>query len=125
MLFSGSDIIVVLAAAALIVAVNWYFLGPRRAERATRGAGVQEATITVSGGYSPAVVEVDAGRPVRLTFDRRETNPCSEEVVFSTLGIRRALPPFEKTVVEFTPAAAGRIEFTCGMGMLRGSVVAR
>jgi len=125
MLFSGSDIIVVLAAAALIVAVNWYFLGPRRPERATRGDGVQEATITVAGGYSPAVVEVDAGRPVRLTFDRRETNPCSEEVVFSTLGIRRALPPFEKTVVEFTPATAGRIEFTCGMGMLRGAVVAR
>jgi plastocyanin domain-containing protein len=35
------------------------------------------------------------------------------------------LPPFKKTTVEFTPAAAGRIEFTCGMGMLRGAVVAR
>src|SRR5262245_8991580 len=106
MLLSGTDIVVVLAAIALIVAVNWYFLGPRRAERAGGGSGTQEATITVAGGYSPAIVEVDAGRPVRLTFDRRETNPCSEEVVFSTLGIRRALPPFERTVVEFTPAAA-------------------
>jgi Cu+-exporting ATPase len=62
---------------------------------------------------------------VRLTFDRQEDNPCSEEVVFSSLGIRRPLPAFEKTVIEFTPANPGRIEFACGMGMLRGAVVAR
>ena len=119
---------VVIAAAAAIAAVNWYFLGARQGQgqrAAVSARGQQEATITVEGGYTPAVVEVESGRPVRLTFDRRETNPCSDEVVFPTLGIRRALPPFERTVVEFTPAAPGRIEFTCGMGMLHGTVVAR
>ena len=125
MTFSGTDAGVAMAAVALIVAVNWYFLGPRRSQRTTSSSGAQAATIVVDGGYSPAVVEVEAGRPVRLTFDRRETNPCSEEVVFNTLGIRRALPAFEKTVIEFTPATAGRIEFACGMGMLRGTVIAR
>jgi Cu+-exporting ATPase len=123
--FSGSDAAVAAAAVALIVAVNWYFLGPRRSQQASRLEGAQSATIVVDGGYSPAVVEVEAGRPVRLTFDRRETNPCSDEVVFHTLGIRQALPAFQKTVVEFTPDGPGRIEFACGMGMLRGAVIAR
>ena len=124
MFVSGTEWLLVAAALSIIVAVNYYFLGPRRSARATT-ADVQEAVITVDGGYAPSVIEVDAGRPVRLTFDRRESNPCSEEVVFGSLGIRRALPAFERTTIEFTPAQPGRIEFTCGMGMLHGAVVAK
>lgn len=124
MFVTGSEWLLITAALAIIAAVNFYFLGPRRATRAT-ASEVQEATITVEGGYAPAVIEVDAGRPVRLTFDRRESNPCSEEVVFGSLGIRRALPAFARTTIEFTPAQPGRIEFTCGMGMLHGAVVAK
>ena len=124
MFVTGSEWVLVAAALATIVIVNYYFLGPRGATRAT-GARVQEATITVDGGYTPSVIEVDAGRPVRLTFDRRESNPCSDEVVFGSLGIRRPLPAFARTTIEFTPAQPGRIEFTCGMGMLHGAVVAK
>ena len=124
MFVTGSEWLLIAAALATIVIVNYYFLGPRRARQATK-APVQEATITVDGGYTPSVIEVDAGRPVRLTFDRRESNPCSDEVVFGSLGIRRPLPAFARTTIEFTPAGPGRIEFTCGMGMLHGAVVAR
>lgn len=124
MFVSGSEWLLIAAALAIIIAVNYYFLGPRRSTRATV-ADVQEAVITVAGGYAPSVIEVDAGRPVRLTFDRRESNPCSEEVVFGSLGIRRALPAFARTTIEFTPTQPGRIEFTCGMGMLHGAVVAK
>ena len=121
---TGAEWLVIAAALTLVVAVNYYFLGPRRATRAT-AAAIQEAVITIDGGYVPSVIEVDSGRPVRLTFDRRESNPCSEEVVFGTLGIRRALPAFARTTIEFTPTQPGRIEFTCGMGMLHGAVVAK
>ena len=124
MFVSGSEWLLIAIALVIIVAVNYYFLGPRRSTRAT-AAAVQEAVITVDGGYAPSVIEVDAGRPVRLTFDRRESNPCSEEVVFGSLGIRRALPAFARTTIEFTPTQPGRIEFTCGMGMLHGAVVAK
>jgi plastocyanin domain-containing protein len=78
----------------------------------------------VQGGYTPAEVRVRAGRPVRLTFDRQETSGCSEEVVFPDFGVRRFLPAHARTVVEVTPPAAGTYEFTCGMGMLRGRIVA-
>jgi plastocyanin domain-containing protein len=124
---SGIDWLVVAIATAAVVAVNWYFLGPKRAVQAAAldQDHVQRITIRVEGGYDPAVVEVAAGRPVELTFDRRETNPCSEEVVVSALGIRRELPAFQNTTIALTPPAPGRYEFTCGMGMLHGAIVAR
>ncbi len=60
---------------------------------------------------------------MRLVFDRREDSSCSEEVVIPDFGIRRFLPAHEKTTVELTPESAGRYPFTCGMSMLRGTLV--
>src|SRR5687767_14672453 len=118
----GTDWLVILAGLAAITWVNWYFfIAGRYGAPAIAGAGggeiPQEQTITVDGGYSPAVIKVKAGRPVRLVFDRRDSGSCSEEIVFPDFGIRRFLPSGEKTVVEFTPAKAGRYDFTCGMSM--------
>lgn len=111
---------------AAIAWVNWYFFLARRTvvSATPDGSGTQQVEIAVAGGYSPAEVRVKAGRPARLVFDRRETNPCSEEVVIPDFGIRRFLPANQKTEVEFTPTRPGSHEFTCGMGMLRGRVVA-
>jgi plastocyanin domain-containing protein len=109
---------------AAIAWVNWYFfLAERSAAAAVAdGAGVQEVTIAVKGGYSPSTVRVRSGTPLRLVFDRQESSGCSEEVVIPDFGIKRFLPPHEKTVVEFTPQHPGRYEFTCGMAMLRGAI---
>ncbi len=122
---SLDQIVVLVGGVAAIAWVNWYFFFARRtaASAAMNHSGVQEILITVAGGYTPQVVRVKAGRPVRLVFDRRETNPCSEEIVVPDFGIRRFLPPDERTAVEFTPAGPGAHEFTCGMGMLHGQVI--
>ena len=117
---------VLAAGVASIVWVNWYFFvggrAPATAVAATQG-GAQEVVITVKGGYEPSAVRVRKGRPVKLVFDRQETSGCSEEVVIGDFGVRKFLPPFQKTAVEFTPANAGTHEFTCGMAMLRGKVI--
>ena len=125
------DWIVIAGGATAVLWVNWYFFLAERAGAvaatvpAAGGAPVaQQATVTVKGGYSPAVVRVKAGQPVRLLFDRQETSGCSEEVVFGDFGIRRFLPAHEQTAVELTAPTAGTYEFTCGMGMLRGKLVA-
>ncbi len=86
-------------------------------------SGIQEIPILVSGGYTPSQIRVKAGRPVRLVFDRQETNPCSEEIVIPDFGVRRSLPSGARTAVEFTPESPGTHEFTCGMGMLHGKVI--
>ena len=43
--------------------------------------------------------------------------------MFPDFGIRRFLPAHQKTAVELTPTAPGTFEFTCGMSMLRGTLV--
>jgi plastocyanin domain-containing protein len=120
-----SEWAVLVGGMAAIAWVNWYFfLAERSAAQAVAGAGgVQEVTVTVQGGYEPATIRVRRGAPVRLVFDRRETSSCSEEVVLGDFGIRRFLPAFARTSVEFTPDRAGTYEFTCGMSMLRGKLV--
>lgn len=129
---TGTEWMVVLAAAGAIAWVNWYFFVAGRSGGAVAlaaasdgsAAAVPQLTITVDGGYSPNTVRVKAGQPVRLVFDRRDTSSCSEEVVFPDFGVRRFLPTGERTVVEVTPPAPGRYEFMCGMSMLRGALIA-
>lgn len=132
--FQASEWFVVAAGTAAIAWVNWYFfvaqrtavaaVGPAVGVAPVAGAARSEATIVVHGGYEPSTIRVRAGEPVRLTFDRQETSPCSEEIVFPDFGIRRFLPAYEKTTIELTPQAPGRYEFTCGMSMLRGVMIA-
>jgi plastocyanin domain-containing protein len=125
------DWLVIAGGTSAVAWVNWYFFAAEGAGAVAALAGgggattaVQQATVTVKGGYSPAVVRAKAGQPVRLTFDRQEASGCSEEVVFGDFGIRRYLPAQQQTVIEVTPPVAGTYEFTCGMGMLRGKLVA-
>jgi plastocyanin domain-containing protein len=122
-----TDWIVIAGGLAAIAWVNWYFFFASRgvavAAPAASGAP-SEVVITVDGGYSPALVRVKAGRPVRLVFDRKDTSSCSEEVVFPDFGIRKFLPTGKRTSIDITPATPGRYEFMCGMSMLHGAVVA-
>lgn len=145
------DWAVIAAATSTIAWINWYFFADHSgtgvmamaadssgssqatqrgtAEAVSTGAAAAaastaQATIIVQGGYSPSVVRVKAGQPVRLIFDRQETSSCSEEVVFADFGIRRFLPAHQQTVIEVTPPKAGVYAFTCGMSMLRGKLIA-
>lgn len=119
------EITVLAASVAAIGWINWYFfVAGRQAMRATAGAnGLQDVLVRVDGGYSPSSIQVEAGRPVRLSFDRADSSGCSEEVVLPDFGIRRFLPTGAVTTVEFTPAEPGTYEFTCGMSMLRGRLI--
>lgn len=123
----GMDFTIIGVAVALMALVNWYFLGRSQAPAVVVAAPgeVAEFTIRVEGGYSPNAIEVARGSRVRLTFDRQEDNPCSEEVVVPDFGIRRDLPAFARTVVEFTADTVGTHQFACGMGMLRGTIIVK
>jgi plastocyanin domain-containing protein len=122
----ATQLIVTLLGLAAIAWVNWYFFFAARAGTlvtAAAGSGIQEVLVTVDGGYAPATVAVQTGRRVRLLFDRRDSGSCTEEVVLPDFGIRRFLPTGSTTAVEFTPDRPGTFEFTCGMGMVRGTLV--
>jgi len=85
---------------------------------------VQTARIVVSNrGYEPSTLTLRAGVPARLTFERTSDATCGTEVVLPAHDIRRTLPLNEPVDIEFTPKEAGEITFSCGMGMLRGTIV--
>jgi len=122
-----AKVIVTVSGVLFIVLVNWYFFFSRRKETtASINKGeLQEVKITVKGGYDPDVIVVKRGIPVRLNFYRDETADCSDTVVFGDFNIRKPLPAFKTTPIEFTPEKEGEYVFTCGMGMLRGKLIVR
>lgn len=121
-----AQIAVTAGGAALIGFILWFFFGPRGATAAQEGdSGVQEVEVVVRGGYTPDRIEVREGRRVRLTFLRKESNPCTEQVVLGDFGIARTLPEGERVPVEFTPRKAGEFTFHCGMNTVRGTLVVR
>jgi plastocyanin domain-containing protein len=118
------EIAVIAGGIGSIAFVIWYFFGERERVTASAGeSGVQEVSIKVRGGYSPDVVVVRQGVPVRFDFYRDETDSCSGQVVFGDFGIARDLPAFQTTSIEFTPDKPGEFIFTCGMNMIRGKLV--
>jgi RND family efflux transporter MFP subunit len=87
-------------------------------------ASIQTANVLVTDtGFEPAKVSLRVGSPARLTFVRTTDKTCATDVVFPSLNIRRALPLNEPVAIEFTPANAGDVAFSCGMDMLKGTVV--
>ncbi|WP_331753194.1 heavy metal translocating P-type ATPase (plasmid) [Streptomyces sp. NBC_00637] len=120
---SAADIGVLAGAVALIAFLAWYFLGPKKSREAELKGGVQEIGITVKGGYSPDLIRVRQGVPVRVVFDRQEGGDCTSRVVFPDFALAASLPAFGTTTVEFTPDRAGRFGFACGMNMVHGTLL--
>jgi len=118
-----SELFVTAAGAALGAGLVWFFFGPKEAGRAELRGRVQEVRVAVKGGYSPAVIRVRQGVPLRITFDRQEAGECTSEVVFPDFRVRRTLPAFARTTVELLPARAGEFRFSCGMNMVHGLLV--
>jgi Cu+-exporting ATPase len=120
---TGIDLLVLAAGAVAIGLLAWFFFGPKRSTAADVEDGVQRITVAVKGGYSPDVIRVEAGTPVRLTFDRQESGDCTSRVVFPDLQLSQALPAFKQTAVEFTPTEPGELAFACGMNMVHGRLI--
>lgn len=114
--------IALIAAIAVTAGIIWFFFAPRKAYRARIDGDMQEAVIEVKGGYSPSIIEAEAGIPLRLVFDRKEDGECSSHVVFSDFGIDRLLPAFRTTTLTLDSLQPGEYGFACGMNMLHGTL---
>src|SRR4030043_45545 len=118
-----SEIIITLGGLGLIGLLVWYFFGPKKSSAAQVRGKIQEVMVTIRGGYSPDVIRVKKGIPLRLIFDRREAGDCSSRIVFPDFQVSKTLAPFAKTTLEFTPDKVGHFGFACGMGMLHGTLI--
>jgi len=102
---------------------------------ATDASAVNSGLIkaTVSGGKQTVLTEfkdgqyvpfaVQAGLPltwtIRIAAD--DINGCNNEIIIPAYNIRKQLESGDN-VIEFTPSKAGRISYSCWMGMIRSSI---
>lgn len=119
-------ILVNLVGLGLIGFIVWFFwlVKAKGVRAALTSGGYQEQMVLVKGGYTPDVIVVERGKPVRLNFVRQESASCSEMVLLPAFSKSANLPEGETVAVEFLPKEPGEYEFQCQMGMLRGKIIA-
>lgn len=86
--------------------------------------GVQEVTINLTdNGYQPNEMKLKKDIPAKITLKTEDTYGCIRAFVIPSLNIQKILPKTGQDTVEFTPSNTGEINFTCSMGMYRGSFI--
>ena len=105
--------------------IVWFFwlVRTKGVRAAVTSGGYQEQMVLVKGGYTPDIIVVQQGKPVRLNFVRQESASCSEMVLLPAFSKSANLPEGETIAVEFLPKDPGEYEFQCQMGMLRGKLI--
>lgn len=120
-------LISVIASLAAISFIVWWFFGKRAeaAQTAEEVGGVQTIEILVDGGYLPRTVQLKAGVPAKLVFNRKDPSACLDEVLLPDFGVSKLLPLGQKTEITIDPSQAGEFKYTCGMQMFSGKVVVK
>jgi len=97
---------------------------PKATEKLYSEAPVsQTAQINVlANGYSPNYVRVKKDSLVTIKLVGKDAYSCASAFRIPALGISKNLQPNETYTFSFTPKQAGRIAFTCSMGMYSGVI---
>jgi uncharacterized protein len=101
--------------------------------RAATGKGIEESSAEVTGGiqtitimvknngYAASATTIRRGIPVRLLLVTDNTLGCARAFTIPDLGISKVLPVTGSETIEFTPQKAGRLGYSCSMGMYTGA----
>lgn len=82
--------------------------------------GVQVVRMAqVSRGYTPNSFSIKKGVPVKWIIDSQAPYSCASSLIVPKLDIEVNLEAGEN-IIEFTPTEAGRLPFSCSMGMYTG-----
>lgn len=121
----GLKLAVALGGLGLIGAELWWFMFSKtKSQKAQVKKGIQEVDIVVDGGYIPDRIDVRAGEPVKLNFYRQDASSCLEQVLLPDFNKALDLTLNQTTSVEIVPERSGEYNFTCGMNMYRGTIIA-
>jgi hypothetical protein len=96
---------------------------PQPAKAAATAPKAQSVSVAIgAAGYQPSMLFVKAGVPVKLTVGKGEG--CAAGFVISSLGLSvdNSAGPATLKIPALDP---GKYVFTCGMGMVSGTLVAR
>jgi plastocyanin domain-containing protein len=74
-------------------------------------------------GYKPEQVEVKTGEEVTLVFTMVEETECGREVVIPSTQAHAKLELNKPTPIPFKATQPGPVSFTCGMAMMKGTLI--
>lgn len=84
--------------------------------------GVQILRMTAdSRGYTPNVLFIQKGIPVKWIIDGAAISSCNGQIVVPSLNIQQNLKSGEN-IINFTPTSTSDISFSCWMGMINGVI---
>jgi len=72
-------------------------------------------------GYTPNVLFVQKGIPVKWIIKGDRLNSCNNEILVPEYNISKKLSPGEN-IIQFTPNESKDIAFSCWMGMISGKI---
>lgn len=85
--------------------------------------GIQRLVIDVRNtSYSPDHLRAKAGVPTELVLRTNGTDGCTRGFVIPSSNLQRILPPTGETTIKLGLLKPGRLNYTCSMGMYRGSI---
>ena len=97
--------------------------GPATTGQATAAGSVQKISVDGSKGYyDPSTIELEAGTPAEITFG--QGSGCMAQVQSQQLNFFEDLSSGAKTV-KIAALQPGTYTFTCGMGMVSGTIVVK
>ena len=122
---AGIGLVVIAAIVVATLATGPSSLDRAREGTAVRGAdGMQEVTVRVAGGvYTPNVIHAKAGEPLRIRVEIRERHSCATKLLVPDLKLDFDLPGQGSVDLLIPAAQASSYLFTCGMKMVKGSIV--
>mgnify|MGYP001570514364 FL=1 len=117
-------LLVLLISLTLAVFIIWWFFGKHQTETiaSTQEGDMQKVEITVDGGYKPERVQLKVGVPAELTFIRKSTSGCFEEVLLPDFGKSAKLPVGKPYIIKIKPEKVGVFTYSCGMHMFFGKI---
>jgi plastocyanin domain-containing protein len=86
-------------------------------------AAAKKRTLSLSvtdQGFVPADLKVVKGEPVNLVITRQTDQTCVRQIIIPGYGVSQDLPLNVPVTVALTPKDTGEINYSCGMGMIRG-----
>lgn len=97
----------------------WFFLMKKEAVVSVTNS----VDIIVDGVYAPSTISIPQGKTTKISFIRKDSSSCLEEVVLGDFKIRKFLPLNKKVTVDVTPKKKGEFDFACGMNMFHGKII--